>query len=628
MCDTFAALGEATKNGSVIFGKNSDRRVNEPSLMVHVPRKKHAAYSELKTTYITIPQARQTNEIMLFKPSWIWGAEIGCNEFGLCIGNEAVFTKEPLASCSLIGMDYVRLALERCENAFGAMMLITDSLGRYNQGGNCAFEGNASYHNSFLLADSSEAYVLETAGVFWAAKKIRSFYAISNCLSIGEQFDYAHTGLVDHAIEKGWCDSAASFHFANCYGDRKLTAATGGIERRKLLTSKLESYAGAVTADIAKELLRLHDPGCESNPFVQSGRCSVCMHGGDENKNQTTGSFVAELGAVNRYWATGASLPCVSAFKPVCFGDDCAAFEEDEPGKALDFWKNRELVRRAASLGIVDFRELRSEALALEARFALPGDLAENESKAAFRRESERVAQRLETLDLTGPRLRDESSPAFEAFWRDATDRLILKAGGGMDQSIPRIKLMMTRENSDYPRCPLPDEFKFCMYRNGLEGDWARIESSVGEFADEESALEYFAREFLPYKDELYRRMVFVCDAFGRPVGTITSWFGDMFGFRRSRLHWFAVSPEFQGFGLSKPLLTKCLEIFNDLTGDTGCYLTVQTWSYRAARLYLQYGFLPYTRERPVNWFYTREEYEKNNQLGWGIVNSRIFPGN
>jgi dipeptidase len=112
MCDTMVALGNVTRDGNVIFGKNSDRSPNEPQIVVRFKACDHDLTKEpdVKATYIKIPQVQHTNEVVLSKPSWMWGAEMGFNEFGLNIGNEAVFTKVEKGPQSLIGMDLLRLA--------------------------------------------------------------------------------------------------------------------------------------------------------------------------------------------------------------------------------------------------------------------------------------------------------------------------------------------------------------------------------------------------------------------------------------------------------------------------------------------------------------------------------------
>ena len=95
MCDTFVAMADATANGSVILAKNSDREPNEAHEIVYVPAGEHAPGSVATCTYLVIPQARRTNAVLLGKPYWIWGAEMGANYHGVVIGNEAVFTKAP-----------------------------------------------------------------------------------------------------------------------------------------------------------------------------------------------------------------------------------------------------------------------------------------------------------------------------------------------------------------------------------------------------------------------------------------------------------------------------------------------------------------------------------------------------
>lgn len=52
--------------------------------------------------------------------------------------------------------------------------MITGLLERHGQGGSCREDpAPFCYHNTFLLADRTEAWVLETAGRLWAAQRIR-----------------------------------------------------------------------------------------------------------------------------------------------------------------------------------------------------------------------------------------------------------------------------------------------------------------------------------------------------------------------------------------------------------------------------------------------------------------------
>ena len=93
MCDTFVAISSHTRDGAVIFGKNSDREANEAQEVVILPGMDYAEGAVLRCTYLDIPQAAHTNAVLLSKPFWMWGAEMGVNEHGVVIGNEAVFTR-------------------------------------------------------------------------------------------------------------------------------------------------------------------------------------------------------------------------------------------------------------------------------------------------------------------------------------------------------------------------------------------------------------------------------------------------------------------------------------------------------------------------------------------------------
>jgi len=348
MCDTMVALGNATLDGSTLFAKNSDRQPNEPHIIVRVPRKHYKPGTRVKCTYIEIEQAEETYEVLLLKPSWIWGAEMGWNEFGLTIGNEAVFTKERKGPDSLIGMDMLRIALERCKTSEEALDLLTALLEKYGQGGNCGYEKPFTYHNSFLIADKTSAWVLETAGKYWAAEKVKDVRSISNCLTIGSHFDRCHPDLIQHAIDKGWCRGEKDFHFARCYGDPLITHFSGAHQRYEASTRILQQEKGRITVRTLKGILRHHEEKITENPFSRSSLKSICMHGGFLYGDHTTGSYIVQLDEERcTHWVTGSSTPCLSVFKPLWMVErEPFTFTEEETASAVEYWIKRERLHR------------------------------------------------------------------------------------------------------------------------------------------------------------------------------------------------------------------------------------------------------------------------------------------
>jgi hypothetical protein len=333
MCDTFVALTEATANGSVILAKNSDREPNEAHEVVHVPRGEHGPGAEVTCTYITIPQVPHTNAVLLGKPYWIWGAEMGANSHGVVIGNEAVFTKVPYEKQpGLIGMDLLRLGLERADSAEAAVTVMTDLLVEYGQGGNCGHTHDLRYHNSFLVADPGEAWVLETAGRQWAARRVEGVGSISNAITIGGQFDRSSPGLVDQAVAQKWCAGPDDFDFAADYSDRIYTRFSDARARQCRTNDALVASRGRVDLAVAWELLADHgtraDGGTEwgpsDHPVGGLLGATVCMHAGfgPVRGSQTAGSWVSELPAGDgpaTHWVTGTAAPCLSLRVPVWF---------------------------------------------------------------------------------------------------------------------------------------------------------------------------------------------------------------------------------------------------------------------------------------------------------------------
>lgn len=324
MCDTLGSI----RKEQTFFAKNSDRSPNEVQILeYHAPQQNLSGM--VNCTYISIPQASQTYGVLLSRPAWMWGAEMGVNEFGLCIGNEAVFTKGPYGKTGLTGMDMVRLALERSKTAEEALHVLISLLETYGQGGNCGFDHDFYYDNAFLIMDREELYVLETAGKQWVYK--RSCAAnISNRLYIGLEGDRYSCG--------------ETIDFRKRFTEPVYTTFSGSGKRMQQVRSCL---AGADSVVGCIKALTQHDDNVK-NPFGKGSVSSACMHYGGLVGDHTTSSMVISLLEERTVvWSTGCSLPCVSLFKPWLFGTEPilpVVSAEDAAGK--QYWLEAEQFRR------------------------------------------------------------------------------------------------------------------------------------------------------------------------------------------------------------------------------------------------------------------------------------------
>lgn len=304
MCDTFVALRDVTEKGDVIFGKNSDRPAGEIQDVVVISAETHSNSEWVECTGIKIEQVEKTLAVILSKPRWMWGAEMGVNECGVAIGNEAVWTVEPYRNTGLLGMDLVRLGLERGQTAELALRAIVDLLDRYGQGGNCAEHFSMNYHNSFLIADKDEAWVLETAGQFWVAERVtQGTRSISNNLSIRNAGDWRHFEVVEYAVKKGWCTSEKDFDFATLFSEGGFSESLSLHSREGRVRQLCRLNQGKFTVDIAQSILREHVG-------------NICMHGAFE----TAGSQISSLSASGcENWFIDRPFPCEQTYRKIHF---------------------------------------------------------------------------------------------------------------------------------------------------------------------------------------------------------------------------------------------------------------------------------------------------------------------
>lgn len=317
-CDTSVAVGPATTDGAVIFAKNSDRTANECQPLTHVPRQAHPSGALAQCQYLAIPQVAETWEMIGSRPHWLWGFEMGVNEWGVTIGNEAVHSREPYEeSAALIGMDLVRLGLERGRTADEAMRVMTTLVERHGQGGSCEATTFRTYHNSFIVADPTTAWVLETAGRRWVARRVRDRAAISNLYTIDDAGDATSPGAIEHADAQGW--AADPFSFAAAYQDpaADLRPRACRLERARTV---LAGYGPGITVDQMQALLRDHGDG--DLPTGPQDLPTICMHVAPGRAGETAGALVAHLRphqpralAVTAWVAFGS--PCLSIFRPV-----------------------------------------------------------------------------------------------------------------------------------------------------------------------------------------------------------------------------------------------------------------------------------------------------------------------
>jgi secernin len=341
MCDTWVALQVATLSGQAILGKNSDRPIFDCQPLIFFPRQSWSPGSRIQLEYIELPQASITYATLGSSPYWCWGFEEGINEHGVVIGNEAIATKtfRKLAehyvrsgsvALGLLGMDLVRLALERSTSARQAVNVMGSLIEQYGQFGSgvpTKTHDVGGYDGSFLIADPREAWIVEAVGRRWLARCIpQGTASISNQPSIRTTWDLGSQDVAGYAIKMGWwpAELASSFDFARAYIDDcvpRQVSHLRAMRSRQLLAEQ----QGQITPQWMKRIARDH----YEDTFLQGAYFdaadpdvhSLCMHTSTANFTwgNTASSCVAVLPrSANElpvfWWTPGP--PCNGCYVP------------------------------------------------------------------------------------------------------------------------------------------------------------------------------------------------------------------------------------------------------------------------------------------------------------------------
>jgi len=175
------------------------------------------------------------------------------------------------------------------------------------------------------------------------------------------------------------------------------------------------------------------------------------------------------------------------------------------------------------------------------------------------------------------------------------------------DNRIKYYELLMKYDDiSEYKKYELPVGFHYEFYKPGDEEEWVSIHIESGEFTSFEKGLKHFHDFYDSFIEELPKRCVFIVDdVTGEKVGTATISLLEEceYGYNGA-VDWVAIKKKYQGKHLSKPLISKFMEIANNV-GHNKLILHTQTTTWLAAKLYLDFGF---------------EILNKDERLGWNIL--------
>jgi secernin len=353
--DMVVALGRATADGHTLFGHNSplvEPATSVPWTIQRTSGRNYALGEQVALRHVSVPQGRQTYTTIGVQSGGAWGYHHGVNEHGVAVGRTPVHTRmqgEPsqtgagapgTSGPGIVGVELVRLALERSRTARQALDVLSDLIKRHGTGGGPAPDAEDS---ALLVADGREAFVVETAGRYWVYQEVREVRAVSDACTVRQDWDGIAPGLSSLAIEHGWWPGDGSkLDFAGTVAQTVGRIANpshsceSALRRWGRATLLLEQQNGHIDVDCIIRVLSDHYDGChdevdpldrtEADP-VPAGPRPLCPHG---PVGMPVSSLIVDLdgdaGRMPIAWCCPGP-PCIGVYLPVLLeGELPAAF--------------------------------------------------------------------------------------------------------------------------------------------------------------------------------------------------------------------------------------------------------------------------------------------------------------
>lgn len=281
--EVFVVLNPHVKSGiSVVYGRNglcenSDVAITE----VHYYPASDGS-TAVKCDSIEIDGAPSVS-VILCKPAAAWGAESGSNEKGVCIG--LIFAEGQATNGKLNATDLVRLGLERSTSAVEAIDTITSLCSKHGPEGVAKDSPKAA----FVICDTTEVWLLDIVGSYWAAQKVDSSnIALKSGLSVGSQIDRSSDDLQSKLKDAGIWDGAGELNFSGVFGSNSTRSWPTGEPTGE----------GSFTVTNMFETLRI---------------------AGTETPSLSSHVSVLSTSGLSCHWFTATPNPVESVFKPFIF---------------------------------------------------------------------------------------------------------------------------------------------------------------------------------------------------------------------------------------------------------------------------------------------------------------------